>query len=91
MMDQDVDGGVPPSDAPTEVDVANEKIATPDAQQSDTEMARKPADDTDWDNHPTNPRNWPAWKKTMQMISISSMGFVTYAPLVAPNEPRRGR
>ncbi|KND91520.1 Benomyl/methotrexate resistance protein [Tolypocladium ophioglossoides CBS 100239] len=61
----------PASDAPTEVDAANDKPAAADGH-SDSETARK----LDWDREPSNPRNWPTWKKALQMLSVSSMAFV---------------
>ncbi|KAF4438015.1 hypothetical protein F53441_12867 [Fusarium austroafricanum] len=30
----------------------------------------------DWDNSPHNPYNWPAWKKTLQVVMLSSAGLL---------------
>ncbi|KAG5811993.1 hypothetical protein H9Q74_005120 [Fusarium xylarioides] len=33
-------------------------------------------DELDWDNSPHNPFNWPAWKKALQVVMLSSAGLL---------------
>lgn len=34
---------------------------------------------SDWDSHPENPLNWPAWKKSLQLGMLCSTSLLTYA------------
>lgn len=34
-------------------------------------------DELDWDNSPHNPFNWPAWKKALQVVMLSSAGLLS--------------
>uniref|UniRef100_A0A0D2XM13 Major facilitator superfamily (MFS) profile domain-containing protein n=1 Tax=Fusarium oxysporum (strain Fo5176) TaxID=660025 RepID=A0A0D2XM13_FUSOF len=36
-------------------------------------------DELDWDNSPHNPFNWPAWKKSLQVVMLSSAGLLAPA------------
>ena len=87
--DAAADKDVPPEQPPvgdttdTEVDTTNDMATDMDASaavgaDAEKAAAAKPSDaDIDWDRHPENPRNWPAWRKGLLITSISSMGFVT--------------
>ncbi|KAH7114018.1 major facilitator superfamily domain-containing protein, partial [Dactylonectria macrodidyma] len=33
-------------------------------------------DELDWDNNPHNPYNWPAWKKVLQVVMLSSAALL---------------
>ncbi|PNY21073.1 Benomyl/methotrexate resistance protein [Tolypocladium capitatum] len=87
MMDEDVEEGVPASDAMAEIDATNSnKTTTTDGQSDAKTTARNSTDEPDWDHDPTNPLNWSAWKKTLQTISTSSLAFVASlaTSIVAP-------
>ena len=44
---------------------------------SDGQVLAKEKDDTvHWDDDPQNPYNWPAWKKTMQIVMLSSIALL---------------
>jgi hypothetical protein len=42
---------------------------------SDAEKGQISPDVLDWENDPHNPYNWPAWKKTLMVFTLSSMGL----------------
>jgi hypothetical protein len=48
--------------------------------ENDLEVARpkeqQENDDLDWDNSPHNPSNWPAWKKALQVVMLSSSALL---------------
>ncbi len=44
---------------------------------SSDEKANGSAADFDWDTDPSNPYNWPSWKKTAQIVFISAAAFLT--------------
>ncbi|KYK58501.1 major facilitator superfamily transporter [Drechmeria coniospora] len=53
-------------------------MATTASDGSDVEVAAKLHDaDNEWEQHPSNPLNWPAWKKALQICYISSMAFTS--------------
>jgi hypothetical protein len=48
--------------------------------ENDLEIARpreqQEKDELDWDNSPHNPFNWPAWKKALQVVMLSSSALL---------------
>ncbi|KAH6988467.1 major facilitator superfamily domain-containing protein [Ilyonectria destructans] len=51
-------------DTVTDIELAQPDIITPDGAQT--------TEDIDWENEPENPQNWSAWKKTLQVVMLSS-------------------
>ncbi|SCN64008.1 related to mfs-multidrug-resistance transporter [Fusarium fujikuroi] len=41
------------------------------------EQIESETDELDWDNSPHNPFNWPAWKKALQVVMLSSAGLLS--------------
>ncbi|TPX07085.1 uncharacterized protein E0L32_010980 [Thyridium curvatum] len=44
---------------------------------SERDVVENAAETTAWKDSPDNPLNWPPWKKALQVIMISSAGFLT--------------
>lgn len=54
----------------TDIELAQPDMITPDHAQT--------TEDMDWENEPENPQNWSAWKKTLQVVMLSSTALQAY-------------
>ncbi|KAI1015918.1 hypothetical protein LB505_004001 [Fusarium chuoi] len=52
------------------------------------EQIESETDELDWDNSPHNPFNWPAWKKALQVVMLSSAGLLSQINRNVNNESR---
>lgn len=57
-------------DTITDIELAQPAMITPDSAQT--------TEDVDWENAPENPQNWSAWKKTLQVVMLSSTALQAY-------------
>lgn len=73
----------------SEPSVFNDSSAENDIEDGRQKDEVKACDIIDWNDDPHNPMNWPAWKKTLQVMMLSSTALLAYvAPF--PDQPLPG-
>lgn len=79
---QDAVQGAPPplDDSATETDMEV-------GEQRDETSRVEDADQLDWANAPENPQNWPAYKKALQVVMLSSAALLAYVEPVSTSHP----
>lgn len=56
--------------------IRNDSTTENDVEVAQSKETPDVVDELDWDNSPHNPFNWPARKKVLQVVMISSAAFL---------------
>jgi hypothetical protein len=63
----------------TKQDEGEASLGNESTTEHDVEVTRPEEQDADdWDTSLENPYNWPAWKKALQVVMLSSSAILAY-------------